>query len=172
MINVARALLALVVLAGCDQDRFLSGQWTLQQPEIGDESGLDTGVLLGCTVGDNESTETCERWLELNLGHFGEQVVGTLRFYDSPNRIEQKQSVCSATNRCACQYIDARLRNDELIFEYSDCAGTVRDGLIRVIGSSELEWVIDSDAGAAGAVRLVPGDTPTSSDKVCVPECQ
>jgi hypothetical protein len=171
---VRRALLvsaALFLIAGCDQDRFLSGQWVLEQPEIGDEVGLDAETLLSCSPGGSDNA-TCERWLELNLGHFGSAVVGTLRFFDSANRIEQKQSACSDANQCACQYIDAKLRNDELTFEYSDCAGVVHNGLIRVVSSTQLEWVLDPNIGDTGTAVLIPTDAPTSSDKVCVPECK
>ena len=153
---------------GCDQDRFLSGQWVLDPGQA-----IDT-VPLGCIPGrmDAESGQPipCEKYVELSLGHFGREVVGVLRFYDNEERFDPTR--CTADNRCACQWIEGRFENDQLQFKLQDCEGRRYLTRFAVDSSSELTWELRTFDGALLTEHKLirrPGNL-NSADKTC--ECE
>ncbi len=166
MTRIALCLSAAIFASACDTDRFLSDKWILEQPEEGEELPFDA-TLAGCepVVDSDGVTVDCGKWIELNLGHFGEQVVGTIRYYDRPNRVAAHETSCS---QCQCQYINARFKNNRLTFSYLDCHGkNPREAVIRVEGS-KLIWVLDPADEENTTIDLVQsGHLPTSRDKVC-----
>lgn len=165
-------LAASLLMAGCDQSSFLGGQWVVEESADGPsaDEGI-SGAALQCTQEfdeENNLVVDCERkWIELNLGHFGEQVVGTLRFYESPNRSNATRTKCTTKNQCCCQYIDARLRADAIRdFTWKDCAGDLHEGTISVVDNSTLRWTI-GQGDARQTVTLVGSGQSTADDKSC-----
>ena len=162
--------LSILLMGACDQDRFLSGQWIIAPEEDGTEPGRDMEPLFACDptddvanpVDEDSGQQGCTKWLELNLGHFGEDVVGSLRFFDTAARLQQ--TICTETTRCSCGYVQGRFANDKLILTHRDCTGDrVVETTIRVVSSSELQWELPGET-----VKLVPSDRPvTGLDKEC-----
>ena len=155
-------------LASCDSERFLSDKWVLAAPL--DEGGLDTRFL-GCT-GDEA---TCRRWIELNLGHFGEDVVGTLVFFDDRLRVRDTRTCTDETFGCSCRYVSGTYADGtaSLSVDGGTCAPEPEKRLelhvtLRVEDDT-LVWV-EAPEVEGEPVRLERGPRgPTPSDKVCVP---
>ncbi len=125
---LASALLVGGTLQGCDSERFLSGQWFTSQTEAGFEK---------------KPNATTQRWIELNLGHYGEDVVGIIRFYGDQNRTITEE--CASGSKCTCQQIDGHydLDAETVYFRFVDCDGKSRTAAVTRVSSDELSWRID-----------------------------
>jgi hypothetical protein len=154
-------LTTLVVLAmlagsllGCDQDIFLSGKWFTTETETADEAtAAAIGEALGCVAPMLAAGEPdpCATYLEMSLGHFGEDVVGWLRLW------EDERAFTVPTNLpcgCVCQQVDGNYRPDSLVFSMKSChvdeTGQWAPRLVRVEmtrrGSGEIRWSFDTFA--------------------------
>ena len=140
---MARLLVRLCIaatalaLSGChDPDSFLSGKWfseNLALPEhAGDAAVL--GQLMGC------QTEACELFIEMSLGHYGEDVVGVIRFYRDENRVSV--TTCEVEG-CGCRSIRGVYRNDGVLrFNFVDCSGCLRTAEVVRVTDERLIWTV------------------------------
>lgn len=162
-VTVLTAAVCFTVLMGCNDDRFLSGQWLLSE---GGEKAID-GRLFGC----QGSEEECRVWIEVNLGHFGEDVVGVIRWFDDQNRL--KRRACNAKNPAeCCLYVEGRFRDDRFTFDYEDWdpQTEVFHSSFEVISSSEVAWKIAGRDGIeTQTVTLIKSGQALADDKICEP---
>lgn len=156
----ARRLAALLILplcvSACDSERFLDGRWVLDNPE----NGLNTQAL-GC----KGSKEECTVYPELILGHFGEEVVGVVRYFDDPKRKDE-----SACDRCGgCQSIEENdFDGETLFFRFKPCEGSHYNQRIDTDGTSVTWKVIDAAGETVQTLEFVKSSRrPTSAEKVC-----
>jgi hypothetical protein len=162
-----------LLTVGCDQDRYLSGTWVLKAADDGSDPPPLRAELLGCAplLEEGRLVAGCNKWMDLNLGHFGSEVVGTIRLYDSHIRTNSNETACSETALCACQYIQGQLRGSRLDFQFRDCKGQQQLGTLIVTSDQELLWHI-GPSGAGQTLTLVRDPhPPTTSDKQCSSEC-
>ena len=172
----------LATLSGChDPDSFLSGKWfsdelTLQE-NTGDAAAL--AQILGC------KTENCELFIEMNLGHYGQDVVGVLRLYRDENRVSP--ATCEVEG-CSCRSIRGAYRGDDVFrFNFLDCNGCTHMAEIVRDTDDRLVWTISTNdyekRGGTGCgnsstdteamsvdftmVRLSEESQLTVSDKAC-----
>jgi hypothetical protein len=141
-----------MVLSGChDPDRFLSGKWFTNELSSANSTttALEVGKILGC------QTEDCELYIEMNLGHYGEDVVGVIRFYRDENRISPASC---AVEGCDCRSIRGVYRGDSIFrFTFMDCAGCTRTAEVRWETDDRIIW------------QLSTNDRQGSSDASCIP---
>lgn len=178
MMRLTLALLAAVVLLSrCDADNFLSGQWFSRQ-EMTDGQGL---------LVPNVPANGTGAWVELNLGHYGGDVVGVIRFYTSPNRLPGDEVPCAGTFlACTCEFVDGRYDSDTetMVFKFPSCERPKptepRDELcasLRRVSGDEVAWTMRpcSDASAppatASFLRTEPESGLVPDDKACT-KCQ
>lgn len=82
------ALCTVIVLAGCGDSRFLTGRYCSKNPV----------VLPGVGVTGYE-----EKWVALEVGHYGPNVGGMVGFHDDSSCGQDMNT----DDRCPCSYIDA-----------------------------------------------------------------
>jgi len=145
-------LLVIFALSGChDPDRFLSGKWftsELANSESG-ASASEVAQILGC------QTDDCELFVEMNLGHYGEDVVGVIRFYRDQNRVSP--TTCDVEG-CGCRSIRGVYREDGMFrFNFVDCGGCLRTAEVEWETDDRIVWQLSSD------------DRLNHTDSDCVP---
>jgi len=158
--------LVLTGLTGCDQDIFLSGKWSTVSFE--DQEAAALGTFMGCKPGLTD----CPAYLELSLGHYGEDVVGWFRLWE-----DEKVAPAQVPCECACQEVNGTYSNDTLVFYLDNCAG---DGQLRVElrrqSSTELLGEIASHPLGTNPLTVALEKTHeegqlTSRDKAECPPC-
>ncbi len=147
---------ALLLLGACDASRFLSGKWVLKPGEQDEENPVDI-TALGCSALEGAD---CTKFIELNLGHFGAEVVGTMHFLNS--LVTSDVTECK---QCECRNFEAHYKNDVLsIPGFTDCKGANERTIIMTVDGNELVWELDSDT----TIRFVRSDQlVTTRDKLC-----
>jgi len=152
-------LVILVVLCGCDADRFLSGQWT--------STAAVELELLGISDSGGQKVN-----IELNLGHYGQDVVGVSRFVGT--EVHNFETLgCQPVNDlpvCPCNRIDGTYKSSsgKFYFELKSCSGVdfrtvlhengdLLEGTIE-IASQEIDIEFEQTASEGEL---------TSSDKSC-----
>jgi len=151
-------LLSLVALCSCDSDRFLSGQWTTV--EASDDLAKDLDLHI-----------------ELNLGHFGSDVVGVVRFVTT-EKYQFTSLSCDATDNlpvCPCSRLNGTYKSNRetLYMELVDCDGKERD-LVLHEGGAGLKGTLETAGGQMLDVEFEETKSErqlTTSDRSC-DECQ
>ena len=172
MIRLVLALLAAVpMLSRCDADSYLSGQWF---------SSVDMADQLGVAKSGQGI------WVELNLGHYGEEVVGVIRYYKSDDRNPGQVVQCGDREKdpahkegepaleCTCEFLGGVFDSDSetLSFTVHDCAGKARCVSMHRENDSLLTWTMDS-CGGGGQAKSVTFDRKkdesqlSTNDKAC-----
>lgn len=150
----------LILLCGCDADRFLSGQWTTT-------TAIDLSQL-GLSDSEGQSVN-----IELNLGHYGQDVVGVTRFVATEDHNFDSLG-CEPVDElpaCPCNRIDGTFKSSsgKFYFDLVNCIGNKHQtvlhesgdlllGIIEMSGGGELEVEFEA---TASEIEL------TSSDKTC-----
>jgi hypothetical protein len=145
---------AILLAGGCNADSFLSGQWTTIEPR----QDLGSDVKLH---------------LELNLGHFGSDVVGVIR-YVTTEEFQFTSLGCEPNNTlpaCPCSRISGTYKSTRETFfvRLIDCAGLERD-LILHDGGAGLEGSLEDANGKTHDLEFEQTKTErqlTTSDKAC-----
>ncbi len=144
-------------LIGCDSESFLEGRWTLTDPDLG---GLDTRGL-GCEGSEAE----CTVYPELIFGHFGEEVVGVIRYFEDAKRHDEM----TCTQCGGCQSIaENDFDGEELIFRYKPCKGQNYNQKI-VTDSTTVTWSVLNEKGDLVQTLEFTKSShrPNSAEKVC-----
>lgn len=141
-------MIAVLLAAGCDDDSFLGGKWVPTQLTAGDGGGARAfGAFLGrCPTGD--TSEACELFVDFSLGHYGDDVVGVVRYYENESR--QREVVCAPDDDvfCSCMSIRGKYNEPKFDFQLTDCHGLERNAQMVRKTSDQVELVI-FDAPAA-----------------------
>ena len=171
---VAALLAAIAGTAGCTDDRVLSGQWQTSERVVD-----PLGILLnpcegrgpGCLPG---------AFVQFNLGHYGRDVVGTLRFLGGTDLVPDPAVAlrqCGATNGCDCQRITGVYDAEGKRFEFflPTCADPVTDPsrtrqlvTLRLLDNDTLEWEVNGQA--IRVLRAKEEKSLTVEDKACTCE--
>ncbi len=165
-------LLASVAVSACDEDIFLSGKWI--PSGITAEEARDLGRCLGrCPEG--VSDESCELYFEVSMGHFGEDVVGVIRFFENESR--QREAECRPAEGlyCTCSSIEGVYRESRMDFAMRDCGDVLHDAVMTRVDSETVELTIKKP-GVAGCdaltlTKVLNEDQLTVRDKACT-ECR
>ncbi|MFT5430475.1 MAG: hypothetical protein ACI9OJ_001149 [Myxococcota bacterium] len=189
VLNIVVVLTNVVVLAlmagtllGCDQDIFLSGKWFTTETESADEAtAAAIGRELGCVapLPATGEPDPCATYMELSLGHFGEDVVGWLRLWEDERAFTVPANLpCE----CACQQVDGNYRPDSLVFSIKSChvdeTGQWTPKVIRVEmgrqGSGEIRWSFDASDSAMRITLTKTHDEGqlTATDKAECAACE
>jgi hypothetical protein len=155
-------LLVLILFSACDADRFLSGQWTTTSPIALNQLGLTVDPELAVNI-------------ELNLGHYGQDVVGVIRFVGTSKHNFYTLG-CQALDElpaCPCTRVDGTFKasSGKFYFDLVNCgggkhrtvlheSGDFLKGTVEMSGGGMLEVEFEQSAGENGL---------TSSDKACDP---
>lgn len=166
MRTLGLSMVALVGLTlGCSADNYLSGQWF-------ERVTLDAG---GQPLPPTNGTGL---WVELNLGHYGEDVVGVIRFYKSSNRTKNDRIDCNDPEYvCSCDFVEGRYDSDSEImaFDFLSCVEPrVRlCATLKRHSDTETEWAMrpcdqpTADGDVATFEQTKPGDQLIFTDKAC-----
>jgi hypothetical protein len=157
----AHWLLLIVLLLGCDADRFLSGQWTSISPVPLSSLGLS-------------ASDDLKVHIELNLGHYGQDVVGVVRFVGTAEHNFDTLG-CAALDElpaCPCNRVDGTYKasSGKVYFDLVNCnKGKQRTVLHRegdqLAGTLE---IVDGTLDIEFEQSATEGEL-TSSDKACDP---
>ena len=139
MIHWGTRILLVWLLMGChDPDSFLSGKWFTAELTTEDSTAMaqEVAALLGC------KSDGCALFVELNLGHYGEDVVGVIRFYRDKDRVSA--TACDIEG-CGCQSIRGVYRGDDVFrFTFRDCAGCLRTAEIQRETDDRIIWKLNN----------------------------
>ena len=136
---------------------------------------MDLSVL-GCTipidVPAGGGLDYCRKYPGLVLGHFGDEVVGVLRFYDHQNRDISDQVDCASDPLpcLGCQYIDVTgFDGDQLVVPLKDCSAdqVVREQVF-LTESDRITWIIRVDGEEMTRVVFNRSSRPVmAAEKSC-----
>jgi hypothetical protein len=166
--SIISATLLIVLTLGCDTDRILSGQW------------FSVEALPYEYIGGSE-----DMYVELNLGHYGREVFGVLRFYTTEVQTTDNRKVCSQESVCGCQAIQGTYNasRKRFVFSFKPClpppeaTGASQIAIVTLSDTNELIWETkEKENDVAQIKKIVLERTKNESqlrslDKMCDDKC-
>ena len=151
-------------LLGCNESQVLSGQWFSADP-------------MPLTYFHHDGDVQTPYYLELNLGHYGSEVVGVARYFTKHDQHALNWPACHAElPGCRCNEVVGNYNMEKKRLRlYLDpyCSGTVRLLELHLEQDDEMVWKVPKDeTNIAKTVvfdRTLEESGLTAKHKACEP---
>ena len=156
-------VILLILMAGCDSHKVLSGQWLAEDP-------------MPLTYFEPDGNVSTPVYVELTLGHYGNEVVGIARYYTKAIALPENLRQCDDTMMslaCQCTEVSGDYHLDKERFRfYLDpyCSGNTK--LVELVLDDDdlLVWKLDNAGSKEIEFRRVLEEKAlTKSHKTCAP---
>ena len=158
------SLVVIVGLLGCNESQVLSGQWFSDDP-------------MPMTYFNHDGQIQTPYYLELNLGHYGSEVVGVVRYFTKNDQPHLNWPACNKEfPGCRCNEVVGNYNMEmKRLRLYLDpyCSGSVKLLELFLQGDDEMEWQVPTDgtniAKTVAFKRMLNEGEVTDEQKICTP---
>jgi len=158
------SVVLILGLLGCNESQVLSGQWFSEDP-------------MPLTYFEHDGQVQTPYYLELNLGHYGSEVVGVARYFTKPDQHHLNWPACNKElPGCRCNevvgnynMVKKRLR----LYLDPYCSGMVKLLELALEEDDEMVWKVPTDETNITKTvvfeRMLEENGLTAKQKACEP---